>query len=42
MGHGSAEMTLRYTHTPDSQAREVLEHLAEKLVKAANFDAPEF
>lgn len=40
MGHANAEMTLHYTHTPSDQAREVLERLAGKLVKAAHLGAP--
>jgi len=40
MGHANAEMTLYYTHTPSDQAREVLDRLAEKLVKAANLAGP--
>ncbi len=38
MGHANAEMTLHYTHTPSEQACDVLEHLAEKLVKAADLE----
>lgn len=40
MGHSRAEQTLHYTITPSDQAREVLEALAAKLVKAAHLDAP--
>ena len=40
MGHSRAEQTLQYTHTPSEQAREILEALASKLVKAAHLDAP--
>ena len=40
MGHAHAEMTLHYTHTPSDQAREVLERLAAKLVKAAHLAGP--
>jgi len=36
MGHGRAEQTLQYTHTPSDQARGVLEGLAARLVKAAH------
>jgi integrase len=40
MGHARAEQTLAYTHTPNEQARSVLEALADKLVKAAHLDSP--
>jgi integrase len=36
MGHGRAEMTLRYTHAPSEQVSEVLERLSEKIVTAAS------
>ena len=35
MGHGRAEMTLHYTHSPSEQVCEVLERLSEKIVAAA-------
>ena len=40
MGHGRAEQTLQYTHTPSDQARGVLEGLAARLVKAAHLEGP--
>ena len=40
MGHARAEQTLAYTHTPNEQARSVLEALSDKLVKAAHLDTP--
>ena len=40
MGHAHAEMTLHYTHTPTEQARNVLERLAEKVVRAAKLEMP--
>jgi hypothetical protein len=40
MGHARAEQTLQYTHTPSDQARDVLEGLADRLVKAAHLDSP--
>jgi integrase len=36
MGHGRAEMTLRYTHVPTERASEVLERMSEKIVTAAH------
>ena len=39
-GTAAPEQTLQYTHTPSEQAREILEALAAKLVKAAHLDAP--
>jgi integrase len=36
MGHGRAEMTLHYTHVPSQQVSEVLEHLSDKIITAAN------
>jgi integrase len=40
MGHARAEQTLAYTHTPNEQARRVLEALSDRLVKAAHLDTP--
>jgi integrase len=36
MGHGRAEMTLHYTHTPSEQASEILERLSEKIIASSN------